>query len=215
MKNIVIMLSGRGSNMQAIAQACHAERWPARVAAVVSNRPDAPALAFAREQGIATIVLEQKDFVSREAYDQALAAEIDMFAPDLVVLAGFMRVLSASFVSHYAGRLINVHPSLLPSFPGLKTHQRALESGARLHGATVHFVTAELDCGPIIAQGAVPVADRDDAAALASRVLLVEHLIYPRAVRWFVEGRLSIEGSRVLARLDPPESQWHFAAEIL
>jgi phosphoribosylglycinamide formyltransferase-1 len=172
-------------------------------------------LAFAREQGIATVVLEQKDFESREVYDQALADRIDAFAPDLLVLAGFMRVLSASFVSHYAGRLINVHPSLLPSFPGLKTHQRALESGARIHGATVHFVTAALDCGPIVAQGAVPVLDRDDAAALASRVLSVEHLIYPRAVRWFVEGRLSIDGSRVLARLDPPESQWHFATETL
>jgi len=213
MKNIVILLSGQGSNMRAIVDACAAEGWSARVAAIVSNKADAPALAFARERGIATVVLAPVAFVDRDAYDRALAAEIDAFAPDVVVLAGFMRVLSESFVTHYAGRLLNIHPSLLPSFAGLKTHQRAIDGGVRLHGATVHFVTAALDCGPIVVQGAVPVTADDDVETLAARVLQVEHLIYPRAVRWFVEGRLSIEGHRVLARLDPPESQWHFATE--
>jgi phosphoribosylglycinamide formyltransferase-1 len=213
MKNIVILLSGRGSNMRAIVDACAAQDWPARVVAVISNRADAPALAFARERGIAAVVLAQGDFASREAYDTALAAVVDGFHPDLLVLAGFMRVLGAAFVERYRGRLLNIHPSLLPSFAGLKTHQRALDAGVRVHGATVHFVTAELDCGPIVAQAAVPVRSDDDALALASRVLEAEHFIYPRAVRWFVEGRLSIDGSRVLARLDPPESQWHFATE--
>ena len=213
MKNIVILLSGRGSNMRAIVDACASEQWPARVVAVMSNRADAPALALAQARGIDTVVLEHRDFDSRPAYDEALKAAIDAFAPDLLVLAGFMRVLGAPFVSHYEGRLLNVHPSLLPSFPGLRTHQRALDAGAHVHGATVHFVTAELDSGPIVAQAVVPVRAEDDAEALEARVLQAEHFIYPRAVRWFVEGRLSIDGARVLARLDPPESQWHFATE--
>lgn len=216
MNNIVILLSGRGTNMRAIVDACAAEEWPARVVAVVSNRADAAAgeaLDYARARGIPTVMLEHAAYASRDAYDRALMTHIDAFAPDLLVLAGFMRVLGADFVQHYAGRLLNIHPSLLPSFAGLKTHERALAAGVRLHGTTVHFVTAELDCGPIVAQAAVPVRDDDDSARLAARVLRAEHLLYPRAVRWFVEGRLSIEGSRVLARLDPPESQWLFATE--
>lgn len=216
MNNIVILVSGRGTNMRAIVDACAAEGWPARVVAVVSNRADAAAsgaLAFARERGIAAIALEHTAFASRDAYDRALREQVDAFTPDLLVLAGFMRVLGADFVRHYAGRLMNIHPSLLPSFAGLKTHERALAAGVRLHGSTVHFVTAELDAGPIVAQAVVPVANDDDPARLAARVLRAEHLLYPRAVRWFVEGRLSIEGSRVLARLDPPESQWLFATE--
>jgi phosphoribosylglycinamide formyltransferase-1 len=199
--------------MRAIIDACSAQQWSARIAAVVSNRADAPALDYAQAQGIRTIVLEHQAFASRDAYDAALLRAVDECAPDLVVLAGFMRVLGAPFVDHYAGRLMNVHPSLLPSFAGLKTHQRALQAGVRVHGTTVHFVTSELDCGPIVAQAVVAIRDDDDAVSLAARVVHAEQLIYPRAVRWFVEGRLSIEGSRVLARLDPPESQWHFATE--
>ncbi|HEX7685322.1 MAG TPA: phosphoribosylglycinamide formyltransferase [Trinickia sp.] len=209
MKNIVILISGRGSNMEAIVRACAAERWPARVAAVVSNRPDAAGLAFAAAQGIATAVLEHGGYAEREAFDAALADVIDRYAPDLVVLAGFMRVLTSGFVERYAGRMLNVHPSLLPSFPGLRTHERALEAGVALHGATVHFVTPQLDHGPIVAQGAIPVTARDDAASLAKRLLPVEHVIYPRAVRWFVEGRLTLSGLRVA--VTPPEPQWYFS----
>ncbi len=214
MKNIVILLSGRGSNMQAIADACATQGWPARIAAVVSNRADAPALAFARARGIPVVVQTAADFASRDAYDAALRQQIDAFAPDLLVLAGFMRVLSAAFTGHYAGRLLNVHPSLLPSFPGLHTHQRVLDAGLPLHGATVHFVTAELDAGPVVAQAVVPVRADDDAETLAARVLRAEHVIYPNAVRWFVEGRLTVDGARVRARLDYPDTQWLFATEF-
>lgn len=209
MKNIVILISGRGSNMEAIVRACAAERWPARIAAVVSNRPDAPGLAFAAAQGIATAVVEHGGYAEREAFDAALADVVDSFSPDLVVLAGFMRVLTTGFVERYAGRMLNVHPSLLPSFPGLRTHERALEAGVALHGATVHFVTAQLDHGPIVVQGAMPVRAGDDPASLARRLLAVEHVIYPRAVRWFVEGRLALSGLRVVVR--PPEPQWYFS----
>jgi phosphoribosylglycinamide formyltransferase-1 len=209
MKKIVILISGRGSNMEAVVRACKREGWPAEVRAVVSNRPDAAGLGFAAANGIATAVIDHRDFAERAAFDAALAATIDAHAPDLVVLAGFMRVLTDDFVHHYAGRMLNVHPSLLPCFPGLKTHQQALDAGVRVHGASVHFVTPTLDHGPIVAQGAVPVIAGDDAAALATRVLAVEHIIYPRAVRWFVEGRLAIDGERVV--LTPPEPQWLFA----
>jgi phosphoribosylglycinamide formyltransferase-1 len=209
MKKIVILISGRGSNMEAVVRACKREGWPAEVRAVVSNRPDAAGLGFAEANGIATAVVDHRDFAERAAFDAALAAAIDAHAPDLVVLAGFMRVLTDDFVHHYAGRMLNVHPSLLPCFPGLKTHQQALDAGVRVHGASVHFVTPTLDHGPIVAQGAVPVIAGDDAAALATRVLAVEHIIYPRAVRWFVEGRLAIDGERVV--LTPPEPQWLFA----
>ncbi|MDR5812581.1 MULTISPECIES: phosphoribosylglycinamide formyltransferase [unclassified Caballeronia] len=209
MKKIVILISGRGSNMEAVVRACAREGWPARVQAVIANRPDAAGLGFAQANGIETIVVDHRQFESRASFDTALAREIDRFAPDLVVLAGFMRVLTDAFVERYAGRMLNVHPSLLPCFAGLRTHQQALDAGVRVHGASVHFVTPTLDHGPIVAQGAVPVLAGDDAAALAARVLAVEHVIYPRAVRWFIEGRLSIEGERVA--LTPSEPQWLFA----
>ncbi|KFX63511.1 phosphoribosylglycinamide formyltransferase [Paraburkholderia fungorum] len=209
MKKLVILISGRGSNMEAIVRACADEGWPAQVAAVIANRPDAAGLAFAASHGIATAVVDHRQFPDRESFDAALARQIDSFVPDLVVLAGFMRVLTAGFVDRYAGRMLNVHPSLLPSFPGLKTHQQALDAGVRLHGASVHFVTSQLDHGPIVAQAAVPVEAGDTPAMLAERVLATEHIIYPRAVRWFVEGRLALDGLRVT--LTPPEPQWLFA----
>jgi len=189
MKKVVILISGRGSNMEAIVRAQIAG---AQIAAVISNRPDAAGLSFAAAHGIAAQIVDHKDYPSREAFDAALAAAIDAHEPDLVVLAGFMRVLTDGFVGHYAGRLLNIHPSLLPSFPGLHTHRRALEAGVRVHGTTVHFVTPTLDCGPIVIQAVVPVLPGDDEAALAARVLEQEHRIYPQAVRWFVEGRLSL-----------------------
>ena len=179
--------------MQAIVRAASQEQWPCRIAAIISNRADAEGLKFAAEHGIPTAVVVSKGAPSREAFDAALQAEMDRFTPDLVVLAGFMRILTPGFVEHYAGRLLNIHPSLLPSFVGLATHRQALDAGVKVHGATVHFVTAELDHGPIVAQAVVPVLPADDEHALADRVLVQEHIIYPRAVRWFVEGRLSIE----------------------
>ena len=194
--------------MEAIVSACANEGWPARIAAVIANRPDAAGLEFAASQGIATNVVDHRQFPDRDSFDAALAREIDGFVPDLVVLAGFMRVLTDVFVDRYAGRMINVHPSLLPSFPGLKTHQQALDAGVRLHGASVHFVTPTLDHGPIVLQSAVPVLAGDDAATLAARVLETEHVIYPRAVRWFVEGRIAVDGLRVT--VTPPEPQWLF-----
>jgi phosphoribosylglycinamide formyltransferase-1 len=209
MKKIVILISGRGTNMEAVVRACARDGWPARVAAVISNRPDAAGLAFAAANGIASSVVDHREFATREAFDTALARIIDGFEPDLIVLAGFTRVLTDGFVEHYAGRMMNIHPSLLPCFPGLKTHQQALDAGVRVHGASVHFVTPTLDHGPIVVQAAVPIMAGDDPAALALRVLAVEHIIYPRAVRWFVEGRLAIDGERVV--LTPPEPQWLFA----
>jgi phosphoribosylglycinamide formyltransferase 1 len=209
MKNLVILISGRGSNMEAIVRACADEGWRARIAAVIANRPDAAGLEFAASQGIATAVVDHRQFPDRESFDTALAREIDGFAPDLVVLAGFMRVLTDAFVDRYAGRMLNVHPSLLPMFPGLKTHQQALDAGVRVHGASVHFVTPTLDHGPIVLQSAVPVLPGDDAAALAARVLETEHVIYPRAVRWFVEGRIALDGLRVT--VTPSEPQWLFS----
>ena len=190
MKNIVILISGRGSNMEAIACRCAAEKWPARVAAVVSNRADAAGLDFAREQGIATEVVDHKAFASREAFDAALANAIGAFAPDVVALAGFMRILGAAFVQRFEGRLVNIHPSLLPMFPGLHTHARAIAAGCKVAGASVHFVTADLDHGPIIAQALVPLLPADTEASLAARVLEQEHRLYPQAIRWLVEGRL-------------------------
>ncbi len=197
MKNIVILISGRGSNMEAIVRAAQSEQWPARIAAIISNRADAKGLLFAAEAGIPTATVVSKDYSSREAFDAALQLAIDGFQPDLVVLAGFMRILTDRFVEHYAGRMLNIHPSLLPSFPGLATHQQALSAGVRVHGATVHFVTADLDHGPIVAQAVVPVLADDTEQSLSARVLMQEHIIYPRAVRWFVEERLSIEDGRV------------------
>jgi phosphoribosylglycinamide formyltransferase-1 len=192
MKNIVILISGRGSNMEAVVRAAKAEQWPARVVAVISNRADASGLAFAAEHGIKTAVVANKDYASRAEFDAALQAVIDGYAPDLVVLAGFMRILTEQFVAHYAGRMLNIHPSLLPLFPGLATHAQALAAGVAEHGATVHFVTAELDHGPMVLQAAVPVLPDDTVETLSARVLEQEHVIYPRAVRWFVEGRLTI-----------------------
>ena len=186
MKNIVILISGGGSNMVAIVRTAQQQDWAGRhgirVAAVLSNKADAKGLALAREQGIATQVLDHKAYPSREAFDTALAQAIDAYEPSLVVLAGFMRILTPGFVDHFAGRLVNIHPSLLPAFTGLHTHQRAIDAGCRFAGCTVHEVTAELDVGPILDQAVVPVLPGDTADALAARVLTQEHLIYPRAV---------------------------------
>ncbi len=213
MKNPVILISGRGSNMQAIV----AMRPRVPVAAVISNEPAATGLAFAEREGIATQVVNHRDFPDRAAFDHALAEAIDSCQPDLVVLAGFMRILTEAFVERYYGRLLNIHPSLLPAFPGLHTHRRALEAGCRVHGCTVHFVSAQLDHGPIVIQAAVPVLATDTEDTLAARVLEQEHRIYPQAVRWFCEGQLSLAadgrvrlhrerpaaGNLVSPRLDP------------
>ena len=188
MKNIVVLISGRGSNLRALLDA----DIPARFAAVISNRPDAPGLTTAVARGVPTRLVDDRQFADRNAFDAALAGEIDGFAPDLVVLAGFMRILSEGFVNHYAGRLINIHPSLLPAFPGLHTHRQALAAGVKIHGCSVHFVTNQLDHGPVIVQAALAVNDDDDEASLAARVLRMEHRIYPQAVRWFVEYRLKL-----------------------
>ena len=186
MKNIVILISGGGSNMAAMVRTAQQQQWDkrlgARVAAVVSNKADAAGLAFAQAQGIATEVLDHKPFATREAFDTALAERIDRYEPALVVLAGFMRILTPGFVAHYAGRLLNIHPSLLPAFTGLHTHQRAIDAGCKFAGCTVHQVTAELDVGPILEQAVVPVLPGDTAATLAARVLTQEHVVYPRAV---------------------------------
>ena len=205
MKAIVILISGRGSNMEALLAAVACGELPVRIAAVISNRPDAKGLETAAAQGVPTAVVDHKGYAGREAFDAALAACIDGYAPDLVVLAGFMRILTEDFVRHYEGRLLNIHPSLLPSFPGLHTHQRALEEGVRVHGCTVHFVTPALDHGPVVVQAAVPVLDSDDEAALAARVLQQEHIVYPLAVRWFAEGRLRLEGGRVQLDAERPQ----------
>jgi len=197
MKNIVILISGRGSNMEALIAARDAGNLPVNIAAVISNRPDAQGLETAARAGIVTHYIDHKAFAGREAFDAALAECIDGFSPDLVVLAGFMRILSEGFVRHYEGRLMNIHPSLLPSFPGLHTHQRALDEGVRIHGCTVHFVTPTLDHGPVIIQAAVPVLDSDNEASLAARVLRQEHRVYPQAVRWFAEGKLALNNGRV------------------
>lgn len=193
MKKIVILISGRGSNMQAIVEA----KLPLQIAAVVSNRQDAEGLVFAQQRGIATRMVPHQAFPSRERFDQALMEVLDTFQPDLVVLAGFMRILSADFVNHYAGRLINIHPSLLPAFPGLDTHQRAIDAGVKFSGCTVHFVTDVLDHGPIIAQSVVPVLPDDTAKTLAARILIEEHKIYPEVLSWFAANRLSIKNDKV------------------
>lgn len=197
--------------MEAIVRACAQERWPAEVAAVIANRPDAAGLAFAASHGIATAVVDHRSFDGRDSFDAALADEIDRFAPDLVILAGFMRILTPAFVRRYEGRMLNIHPSLLPSFKGIHTHQAALDAGVALHGATVHFVIPELDSGAIVAQGALPVRAGDDAAALAQRVLALEHVLYPRAVRWFVDGRLRLDAGRAVVA--PDEARWIFSDE--
>ena len=197
MKRIVVLISGQGSNLDAIVRASEAQDWPGRVVAVISNRADARGLVAAQSHGIATEVLDHQAFADRAAFDAALAQAVDRHAPDLVVLAGFMRILTPAFVARYEGRMLNIHPSLLPSFTGLNTHRRAIEAGCKVAGATVHFVTAELDHGAIVAQAAVPVLADDDEAALARRVLAAEHVLYPRAVGWFVKGELQLKDGRV------------------
>ncbi|MDP2133966.1 MAG: phosphoribosylglycinamide formyltransferase [Sulfuritalea sp.] len=196
MKRYVILISGRGSNMESLLDAA----LPATCARVISNRPEAAGLAAAAGRGIATAVIDHRGFASREEFDAALAAEIERQAPDLVLLAGFMRILGDGFVRRFEGRLLNIHPSLLPAFPGVRTHAQALAAGVRLHGCSVHFVTPALDGGPIIAQAAVPVLAGDDEASLGGRVLAEEHLLYPRVARWFLEDRLRLVDGR--ARLD-------------
>lgn len=196
MKRYVILISGRGSNMESLLDA----RLPGQCAAVISNRADAAGLASAASRGVATRVIDHRGFASREEFDAALAAEIEALAPDLVLLAGFMRILTEGFVRRFEGRLLNIHPSLLPAFPGIRTHAQALAAGVRLHGCSVHFVTPALDGGPIVAQAAVPVRAGDDEASLGRRVLAEEHLLYPRVARWFLEGRLTLADGRV--RLD-------------
>jgi phosphoribosylglycinamide formyltransferase-1 len=199
---VVVLLSGRGSNLQAIAEA----QLPIDIVAVIGNRPQAAGLAYAREHGLATVVLDHIAHPDRAAFDVLLADEVARHQPDLVVLAGYMRILSPAFIARFEGRLLNIHPSLLPAFPGLKTHERALAEGVKIHGCTVHFVTAELDHGPIVIQAAVPVRADDTADALATRVLEQEHRIYPQAIRWFAEGRLLNQHGRVNL-MDDPASQ--------
>jgi len=196
---VVVLLSGRGSNFRAIAEA----QLPIDIVAVVGNRPQAAGLAYARERGLTAVALDHTEHPDRAAFDALLADEVARHRPDLVVLAGYMRILSPAFIARFEGRLLNIHPSLLPAFPGLKTHERALAEGVKIHGCTVHFVTAELDHGPIVIQAAVPVRADDTAAALAARVLEQEHRIYPQAVRWFAEGRLLNRHGRVNLKDDP------------
>jgi len=194
---ITVLISGRGSNLSALLAVMGDGKLGGKITRVIASNPDAAGLVVAREHGVACTALDHRLYAAREAFDAALGEAVDAELPDLVVLAGFMRVLEADFVRKYSNRLINVHPSLLPLYPGLHTHRRALADGARIHGCTVHFVTPEVDVGPIIAQGAVPVYDDDDEASLAARVLVQEHALLPAAVRWFCEGRLVIAGKRV------------------
>ena len=206
MLSIVTLISGRGSNFEAIVKLAQKEQWPVKFAGVIANHSAAKGLDFARSQGIETFVIDHKEHATRASFDAALILQIDALGADLVVLAGFMRILTPEFIRHFQGRLINIHPSLLPAFPGLHTHERALEAGIQEHGATVHFVTEGVDEGPIICQASVPVLQGDNADTLAARVLSAEHQIYPRAVKWFLDGRLRIEGNQV--KLQPPESQF-------
>jgi phosphoribosylglycinamide formyltransferase-1 len=202
---VVVLISGRGSNMQALVGAA------LPVCAVISNRADAKGLEFARERGIATAVVEHRSFADREAFEEALGRAIERFSPRLLALAGFMRVLTPGFVAHYRERMFNIHPSLLPAFPGLHTHERALQAGVKLHGCTVHYVTADLDAGPIVIQAAVPVRAGDTADTLSARVLRQEHVIYPRAVRWFLDGRLVIQNG--VTRVKGDDAQLVMAAD--
>jgi len=201
MKSLVCLISGRGSNLAAILQAQRDQRWEqalgARVAAVISNRAEARGLSIAREHGVDAHVVAHDSFATRAAFDAALGQRIDDYDPALVVLAGFLRVLTPDFVARYPGRLINIHPSLLPAFAGLQTHRRALEAGVRVHGTTVHFVSGELDAGPIIAQSALAVAPGETEASLAARVLALEHVLLPRCIAWLLAGSVRLEGRRV------------------
>ena len=197
MKKIVILISGRGSNMEAIVAACKAERWSAEIACVIASRPDAAGLGIAANAGVTTAVVDVRRFAGREAFEAELIAHIETHRPDCLVLAGFMRVLSESFVNRYADRMLNVHPSLLPAFAGLDTHRRALAAGVRVHGATVHFVGPVVDAGAIVAQAIVPVIANDTPETLAARVLAAEHRLYPRAIDWFVTGQAQLIDGRV------------------
>jgi phosphoribosylglycinamide formyltransferase-1 len=193
MKRIVILISGRGSNMQALLEA----KLDVQIAAVISNNPSAGGLQFARNAGVETKLVNHRDYVDRASFDKALGDTVAAYHPDLIVLAGFMRILTGHFIERFAGRILNIHPSLLPAFSGLDTHRRALEEGVKLHGCTVHFVTPTLDHGPIVIQAAVPVLPDDDEERLAARVLQQEHIIYAQAIRWFLDGQLTIEGTQV------------------
>ena len=206
MLSIVTLISGRGSNFEAIVKTAQKECWPVKFTGLIASHSEAKGLDFARSQGIPAFTVEHKEHPSRESFDAALIQQIDGLGADLVVLAGFMRILTPRFIHHFEGRLINIHPALLPAFPGLHTHERALEARVQEHGATVHFVTEGVDEGPIICQASVPVLSGDNADTLAARVLAAEHQIYPRAVKWFLDGRLRIEGNQV--KLQPPESQF-------
>jgi len=198
MKRLVILISGRGSNMESLAAACAGRAWPARVVGVLADRPGAPGLTVAREFGLPVECVDPVGFPDREAFDAELARRLDALEPHWVLLAGFMRILGPSFVARFQDRLLNIHPSLLPAFPGLRTHARALEAGVRLHGATVHGVTAVLDHGPILAQAVLRVRGQDDAGSLAARVLRLEHQLYPRVVGWLVTDRLRLAGGRAV-----------------
>jgi phosphoribosylglycinamide formyltransferase 1 len=193
MKRIVILISGRGSNMQAVLEA----KLEAQIAAVISNNPSARGLQFARDAGVDAKVVNHRDFPDRTSFDRALGDTIAAYRPDLIVLAGFMRILTEEFIAQFSGMIMNIHPSLLPAFPGLDTHRRAIDEGVKLHGCTVHFVTSSLDHGPIVIQAAVPVLPDDDEDRLAARVLEQEHVVYPQAIRWFLDGQLAIEGNHV------------------
>jgi len=205
MASIVTLISGRGSNFEAIVKTAQKEGWPVQFTGVIANHSAAKGLDFARSQGIPAFSIEHREHATRESFDAALMMKIDELGADLVVLAGFMRILTPGFIRHFEGRLINIHPALLPAFPGLHTHERALAAGVAEHGASVHFVTEGVDEGPIICQASVPVLPDDTADSLAARVLAAEHQIYPRAVKWFLDGRLRIEGNQV--QVQPPESQ--------
>jgi len=196
--SVVVLISGSGSNLQAIIDASHASDYPVNIAAVISNRPDVKGLERAKQANITSLVIDHTQFSGRKDFDQALIEQIDHFQPDLVVLAGFMRILTQDFVEHYTGKLINIHPALLPDFPGLNTHERAIESAVKQHGASVHFVTSEVDGGPIVLQASVPVKPDDSTEKLAQRVLQQEHLIYPLAIKWFAEKRLVLDKNKVL-----------------
>ncbi len=211
---IVVLISGSGSNLQSIIDRQQDFESGAYISMVISNNPEAHGLQRARKSGISTIVINHRDYPDRPSYDAALMVEIDRYQPKLVVLAGFMRLLTTDFVSHYSGRLINIHPSLLPRYPGLNTHQRAIENGDRKAGATVHYVTAEVDGGPIIIQASVPVAADDNSQQLAQRVLAQEHHIYPRAIQWFTQGRLTVKDNKVLLDGDESAQQRIISNEI-
>jgi phosphoribosylglycinamide formyltransferase-1 len=207
--NVVVLISGSGSNLQALIDSIAHDGNPARVSAVISNRADAYGLERAKQAGIATAVLDHKQFEGREAFDAALIEAVDAFEPQLVVLAGFMRILTPGFVRHYAGRLLNIHPSLLPKYKGLHTHQRALEAGDSEHGCSVHFVTEELDGGPLVVQAVIPVRANDTLDSLAQQVHRQEHVIYPLAVRWFAEGRLRLDAQGAMLDGQPLPSSGH------